>query len=228
MKSATFIKLALVAGIVFAINRPPSLLMAGASLSNPDTELLAPTSRECMIGEITLFAGNFTPRAWASCEGQLLAVAQNQALFSILGTTYGGDGRTTFGLPDLRGRVPVGIGQGPGLSNVRLGVRIGQETATLTERNLPPHSHGASVTLNAATPRKSAEADADGKVLATGSAATPGTPMYTDQKVTEKLRRDAASVSVDKTGAGESFSVRDPGLGVRYIICINGIYPSRS
>lgn len=78
-------------------------------------------AQEAMIGEVRLFAGNFAPRGWAFCEGQLLSISQNTALFSILGTIYGGDGRTTFGLPDLRGRVPVGVGNGPGLDEVRIG-----------------------------------------------------------------------------------------------------------
>ena len=84
------------------------------------------------IGEIRMFGGNFAPRGWAFCEGQLLSVNQNDALFSLLGTIYGGDGRTTFGLPDMRGRVPVHMGQGPGLSDRRLGSKGGEENVTLT------------------------------------------------------------------------------------------------
>src|SRR5215510_2856694 len=86
---------------------------------------------EPFVGEITIFAFNFAPKGWAFCQGQLLPIAQNTALFSLLGTTYGGDGRTTFALPDLRGRVPVGFGQGPGLSNYSLGQKSGAETITL-------------------------------------------------------------------------------------------------
>ena len=93
------------------------------------------------IGEIIMFAGNFAPRGWALCDGQLLSIAQNSALFSILGTTYGGDGRTTFGLPDLRGRVAVHEGTGPGLPNIRLGQKGGAVNHTLTQGQLPPHTH---------------------------------------------------------------------------------------
>ena len=93
------------------------------------------------VGEIRMFAGNFAPRGWAFCDGQLLAVSQNDALFSLFGTIYGGDRRTTFGLPDLRGRVPVHEGNGPGLSDVRLGAKGGAETVTLTTQEIPPHSH---------------------------------------------------------------------------------------
>src|SRR4051794_30340022 len=93
------------------------------------------------IGQISLFGGNFAPRGWAFCNGQLLAVSQNTALFSILGTTYGGNGQTTFALPDLRGRVPVHFGQGPGLSPYQLGEVGGTETTTLNVNQLPPHTH---------------------------------------------------------------------------------------
>jgi len=96
---------------------------------------------EPFIAEIIMFGGNFAPRGWAFCDGQLLPIAQNQALFSILGTTYGGDGRTTFALPDLRGRTAIHPGTGPGLSNRRLGERGGAETNTLTLPQLPTHTH---------------------------------------------------------------------------------------
>ena len=96
---------------------------------------------EPYVGEIRMFAGNFAPRGWAFCDGQLLAVSQNDALFSLLGTIYGGDGRTTFGLPDVRGRVPVHQGTGPGLSQRRLGSKGGSEDVTLTSNQLASHSH---------------------------------------------------------------------------------------
>jgi microcystin-dependent protein len=98
-------------------------------------------AQEPFIGEIKMFGGNFAPRGFAFCDGQLLSISQNTALFAILGTTYGGDGRTTFGLPDLRGRVPVHAGTGPGLSSYRIGQKGGTETTTITVANLPAHSH---------------------------------------------------------------------------------------
>src|SRR5437879_11862971 len=94
-----------------------------------------------LLGSIIMFAGNFAPRGWALCNGQILPIAQNTALFSILGTTYGGNGQTTFALPDLRGRVPVGSGQGPGLSNYDLGQQGGSESETLTVNQMPEHTH---------------------------------------------------------------------------------------
>src|SRR5947208_9525764 len=93
------------------------------------------------LGGIFMFAGNFAPRGYALCQGQLMSIAQNTALFSILGTTYGGNGQTTFALPDLRGRAPVGQGQGPGLSNISLGEVAGSETVTLLSTNMPSHNH---------------------------------------------------------------------------------------
>ena len=96
---------------------------------------------EPFIGEIRMFAGSFAPRGWALCDGQLLAVSQNDALFSLLGTIYGGDGRTTFGLPDMRGRIPIHFGSGPGLTPRTLGNKFGSEHETLITNQLPSHSH---------------------------------------------------------------------------------------
>ncbi|WP_034045949.1 phage tail protein [Wocania ichthyoenteri] len=97
-----------------------------------------------MMGEIKMFAGNFAPRGWAFCEGQLLPISQNSALFSLLGTTYGGDGRTTFGLPDLRGRTPIHKGQGVNLNNVRLGQKGGSETKELIKVSVFEDASGKS------------------------------------------------------------------------------------
>ena len=101
-------------------------------------------SAEPFIGEISMFGGNFAPRGWALCDGQLLPVSQYSALFSLLGTTYGGDGRTTFALPDLRGRTPKGVGNGPGLQSVIWGERGGKEQTLITAANMPSHSHDGS------------------------------------------------------------------------------------
>mmetsp|Transcript_12154 Transcript_12154/g.37040 ORF Transcript_12154/g.37040 Transcript_12154/m.37040 type:complete len:303 (+) Transcript_12154:190-1098(+) len=109
--------------------------------------LPAVLGQEPLLGEVRMFAGTFAPRGWAFCDGQVLAISQNQALFSILGTTYGGDGRTTFALPDLRGRVPVHPGSGPGLTTRNQGAKFGSEEVSLAEANLPPHTHD--ITTNA-------------------------------------------------------------------------------
>src|SRR6478672_6336150 len=103
------------------------------------------------IGDIYIFAGDFAPRGWAFCDGQLLAIAQNQALFSILGTTYGGNGQTTFALPDLRGRAPIGQGQGPGLTPITLGEQAGTESVTVLSSQMPAHNHTLNCDTNAAS-----------------------------------------------------------------------------
>lgn len=176
------------------------------------------------IGQVIMFAGNFAPRGWAFCDGQLLQIAQNSALFSILGTTYGGDGRTTFGLPDLRGRTAVHEGSGPGLPVVRLGEKGGRASTTLGVANLPPHNHQAthSLTLKASG-ETGMEDDPSGHALAASE-------IYTDQNPTENMRADLVSgtISVQNTGSGTAFDTRSPFLGLNYIIALIGTFPSRN
>lgn len=130
MKKQVLLGMAIGANLVLAA----FLLMSITTTETPAPKLetTETVSMDPFIGEVTLFAGNFAPRGWAKCEGQLLPIAQNTALFSILGTTYGGDGRTTFALPDLRGRVAIHPGRGPGLSNYKLGQKGGFESAIST------------------------------------------------------------------------------------------------
>src|SRR5687768_17205054 len=167
---------------------------------------------EPFIAEIVMFAGNFAPRGWAFCQGQILSIAQNTALFSLLGTTYGGNGQTTFALPDLRGRVPVGTGQGPGLPNVLLGEVSGTPTVTLLTTQLPAHSHmlrananngNDSLPANAYPAAAIVPSDNNRSVSAYNSA-TDGTLMN-------------AGV-VNPTGGGQPFSIMQPYLGMNYII----------
>jgi microcystin-dependent protein len=172
-------------------------------------------AQECFIGEVRYFAGNFTPRNWAIAQGQLLPINQNQALFSIIGTFYGGDGRTTFALPDLRGRFAVGPGQGPGLSNFSVGQKGGAETATLNTNNLPPHSHNLQASTNAGT-----SGTPGGNVLAnTGRDAVYGAAG---------AMASMGGSSIGTTGAGQAFSTRDPYLAINPIICLQGYFPSRN
>lgn len=173
-------------------------------------------SYDAYIGEIMVFGGNFAPRNWAKCEGQLLPIAQNTALFSILGTTYGGDGRTTFGLPDLRDRLPMHAGRGPGLSSRRLGERGGQTEVTLADANMPPHTHAARVKAgppSGASPSGASLAQGEGR----------GAAVYTDAKATG----DMLSLS-DAPGGNEPHSNLQPSLSMTICICTNGVYPSRS
>ena len=123
------------------------------------------------LGQIVLFGGNFAPRGWALCEGQLLPISQYSALFSILGTIYGGDGRTTFALPDLRGRAAISSGRGPGLSDRRLGSRSGQEVHTLTTLEMPSHNH-----LTQNSMKVSSQDSTKATATTNSSIATPGSP----------------------------------------------------
>ena len=171
---------------------------------------------EPFVGEIRMFAGNFAPRGWAFCDGQLLAVSQNDALFSLLGTIYGGDGRTTFGLPDMRGRIPIHAGSGPGLSPRRLGAKFGTEKETLTVNQLPSHNH---------TPVK-ASSDIANQTTPAGNhvPAQAGTfDLYHDQTPVVSMNTEAVS----KVGGSRSHTNMMPFLCVHFIIALVGIYPSR-
>lgn len=171
---------------------------------------------EPFVGEIRMFAGNFAPRAWAFCDGQLLPVSQNDALFSLFGTIYGGDGRTTFGLPDMRGRIPLHQGAGPGLSNRRLGSKSGAESVTLTSNQLASHEH--SLTANT---RKQNMSTAAGNTL---SDPTPEGRLYDD---IDPLNATAATTAIAHTGGNRSHTNLMPTLCVNFIVALFGIYPSR-
>lgn len=174
---------------------------------------------EQFIGQIMMFGGNFAPRNWALCDGQLLEIAQHQALFSILGTTYGGDGRRTFGLPDLRGRVPIHAGTGPGRAAIRLGQSGGTNTNTLTVGQMPKHNHSAAIQAVSplgrgvtTTPNPTNAYNAEGGVYAMGKNASMA----------------ADSVSVGETGGNQPVDNMQPFQSVNYIIALDGIYPSRN
>ena len=170
-------------------------------------------SADTLLGEISMFAGNFAPRGWALCNGQFLSISQNSALFSILGTTYGGDGRTTFALPDLRGRVPVGPGRGPGLSDYRLGQRGGSENNVLSVANMPAHTH--SVSLGA---KEEGNTDDPNGAFVAGNGMTS---FGTTSDIT------LASATTASEGAGQSVNNRQPFLAISFIIALQGIFPSR-
>jgi microcystin-dependent protein len=169
---------------------------------------------EPFVGEIRMFAGNYAPRGWAYCDGQLLAVSQNDALFSLLGTIYGGDGRTTFALPDLRGRIPIHAGAGPGLTNRSLGARGGAEKVTLTTNQLPAHSHPFQGTEQLGnTPNPS------GNALAKSTTA--------DAYINEAPSAAMSPSAVTATGGGQSHDNMQPYLAIHFIIALWGVYPSR-
>ena len=189
---------------------------------------------EGTIGEIKMFGGNFAPRSWALCEGQLLSISANTALFSILGTTFGGDGRTTFALPDMRGRVPMGPGTGPGLSPRRLGEKGGTETDTLTVAQLPAHNHAASGNLaNAqATPQALADAgtseDPTGAFMAASSSGDKIFASNQDANMAPVPVSGSVQITVANTGGNQPINNVQPYLAVNFIICLQGIFPSRS
>lgn len=173
------------------------------------------------IAIVKIFAGNFAPRGWALCQGQILSIAQNTALFSLLGTTYGGNGQTTFALPDLRGRYPIGQGQGPGLSNYVLGQQAGQESVTLSVNNLAAHAHV--VTPTAAGDDAVSNAPG-GKVL---GATTNNTKTYlAPNQITDPAT--LAPYNTGPAGGSAPFEIMPPYTCLNYIICLEGIFPSRN
>ncbi|MEM7370433.1 MAG: tail fiber protein [Bacteroidota bacterium] len=185
------------------------------------------------LGQIMMFGGNFAPRGWALCDGQLIAISSNSALFSILGTMYGGDGRTTFALPDLRGRVAVHAGNGPGLMPVDLGQKFGTNTTTLLTQNLPAHNHAAAVTVNSSLHFRSEVGDETSPNDGSLAIAPPAAQIYhADPPQTGKFHANSITNVVDTqigmTGNNQSFNNMQPSYGVYYIIAIQGSYPSRS
>ena len=172
------------------------------------------------IGMIAMFGFNFAPRGWILCNGQLMSIAQNTALFSLLGTTYGGDGQTTFGLPNLQSRVPIGMGQGPGLSSYVIGQQAGEENHTLLSTEMPTHNHFMTASGDAPT-----QATAMGASLA--SQVRGGTTMstiYTNGATTPVQMASATSLA----GGNQPHNNIQPYLAINYSIALQGIFPSRN
>jgi len=169
---------------------------------------------EPFIGEIRMFAGNFAPQGWAFCDGQLLAISQNDALFSLFGTQYGGDGRTTFGLPELRGRVPIHIGSGPGQSPRNIGHKAGDEQVTVVANEIANHSHAFSSSTAAA---------GDTSPISNTAATPSGAYIYSDGTTV-----DMNSAAITSTGGGQAHSNLMPTLCIHFIVALFGTYPSRT
>ncbi|TMM46132.1 phage tail protein [Qipengyuania marisflavi] len=179
------------------------------------------------LGETVIFGMNFCPRGWASASGQLLAISQNTALFSLLGTQYGGDGRTTFALPDLRGRATISYGQGGGLSNYLIGQRGGQETVTLTEATIPAHTHIASGSLSLRTSTGAPDTnDPNGAALATMPATQAG--PYTTGNRNRPGMPVVGQITLDATGGSQAHENRSPYLAMNWCIATQGLFPSRN
>ncbi|WP_370175032.1 phage tail protein [Leeuwenhoekiella palythoae] len=186
---------------------------------------------EPFIGQIILFGGNFAPVNWAFCNGQLLSTSQYQALFSILGTTYGGDGKTTFALPDLRGRAPIGMGHGPGLSSRREGEIGGTENTTLITPNIPAHNHAINPTTVKASSQTATE-----QVPGTNGANTLAAPTangrpaegYNDAVPDVSLNTSNGGILLtENTGGNIPFNNMQPFIAMNYIIALYGIFPSK-
>jgi microcystin-dependent protein len=176
------------------------------------------------LGEIKMFAGNFAPRGFAFCNGQQLPISQNTALFAILGTTYGGNGQTTFGLPNLQGRFPMHWGNGPGLTPRTIGETVGAEQVTLLSTQMPPHIHAFSAT--AAPLCSGANGNTDTPVGG-GPAINPSAENYSSNP-TESMKPFNVSGNTSPTGGGQPFSIIPPFQCVSFIIALEGIFPSRS
>lgn len=179
---------------------------------------------EAIMGTVTCFAGNYAPRNYMTCNGQVLAISTNQALFSILGTTYGGNGTSTFALPDLRGRAPVSSGQGYGLQNYTLGEVTGSESATLIQDNLPPHIHQGPVQL-----QLDADSSEGGVSRAVGTYPAVLANAYAPSPTAGvTMAAPKYSATINPAGNNQPIDVRSPVLALTYIICVQGIYPSRN
>jgi microcystin-dependent protein len=173
------------------------------------------------LGEILMFAGNFAPRNYATCDGQLLSIAQNTALFSLLGTSYGGNGTTNFSLPDYRGRVPINMGQGNGLSPYTIGEVVGTETVTLLSAEMPIHNHGASVTnaaANSSTP--------GAHLPATLSSPWTGYWVQNANKTGSPIA--ISPTALEPRGGSQAHENRMPVMAINFVIALAGIFPSRN
>ncbi len=167
------------------------------------------------IGDIRMVGFNFAPQGWAKCDGQLLPINQNSALFSLLGTQYGGDGEQNFGLPDLRGRVPMHAGNGPGIPNHPIGQKGGNESTTLSLAHLPPHNHPVTIATSSA--------EGDTALPGGHSLAKSGSGGYTTQATDSAL----GGVTTTNAGSGQSHSNMQPYATVNFIIALVGIFPSQ-
>ena len=178
---------------------------------------------EPFLGEIRMVGFNLNPRGWALCNGQLLAIAQNSALFALLGTTFGGDGATTFGLPDFRGRGPVGMGNGPNLTPIVQGEQQGVEQVTLLQNQMPAHTHQLAVG-GASNEPVNVPSNVNNVLAASGGGQGNATIWSTALNQPVMLNPS----QVGSAGGGQPFAVRNPYLGTNFIIALEGIFPSRN
>ena len=213
-------------------------LSAGAALYCVGSQSASACGAQPFLGDICAFAFNFCPQGWAEADGQLLPISQNTALFSLLGTFYGGDGKSTFALPDLRGRVPVGMGQGPGLSNYLIGQVFGAETTKISVNQMPAHIHSFTGTNTALQVNVDASTSSGLAVAPSASnsylgAATGATKIYTsNHAAVVPLSGVTASVAahgkIGSAGDSQPVSIQQPSLVINYCVAMQGIFPSRN
>jgi len=191
---------------------------------------------DAFIGTIMGWAPNFAPRSWAFCHGQLMSISQNSAMFALLATTYGGDGHTTFGLPNLGGRLPLGAGKSGGTSDYMLGRMGGTETVTLLQTQMPQHTHSGSqlsVAIGASTSAATSSTPGASEVLAVPNGETTGFDAVTvkayapSSSQNTTLHGGSVSGMVDPAGGSQPFEVMQPYQVINYIICLFGIFPPR-
>ena len=175
---------------------------------------------EPFLGEIRMVGFYFNPRGWALCNGQLLSIAQNSALFSLLGTNYGGDGQNTFGLPDLRGRTPINYGQGPGLSPYDIGSAGGSESVTLTTNQMPIHNHFVNAVSGVSTTD-----NPNGVLAAIPGLSTDGTAVNAYSNAASNTTMSPSAIQ--NAGGGQSHPNIQPYLAVNFVIALEGIFPPR-
>ena len=217
------------------VRNATSCATIGLALAMATAAAPAHAGPEPFIGEMMLVGFNWCPRGFAKAEGQLMPISQNTALFSLLGTIYGGDGRTTFALPDLRGRAPIGFGSGPGLSTVSIGQKAGAEQVTISQAQMPSHTHGASTSVTADVKARATNQRADavspaGNVLgrtSSGGEVYNAGPADQDMGASAIQANVSATTTVSPTGGSQPVGIRDPYLGMTWCIALQGIFPSR-
>jgi microcystin-dependent protein len=183
------------------------------------------------LGEVRMFSGNFEPRGWKFCNGQLLAITQFQALYSIMATTYGGDGRTTFGLPDFRDRCAIGAGLGIGLTDRKRGEKVGVEAVTLTAQQIPSHTHTAAPHLTGRIRCNDQASDHESPVGNTLAVFKAGKNAFNTQAPDSDMHADTVTidgtVNLSEAGGNLPHTNRQPSLGINFIICVSGLFPPR-
>nr|WP_298116704.1 tail fiber protein [uncultured Pseudomonas sp.] len=181
---------------------------------------------EVFIGTIQPFAFNFAPRGWALCNGQIMSIAQNSAMFSLLGTTYGGNGQTTFGLPNLQGRMPIGMGQGPGLPLYNIGEAAGSPSTVLTSNQMPTHTHAVQVQVGSAPSNPTVAPSATNQFLAASNAGGQLAAAIWSDALSSPVNMGGAQAGL--AGGNQPMDIMNPYLALNFSIAILGIFPSRN